>query len=242
MRRFSVLYIVLLVAGLFYGCERNSDCVQAEGERLEEDRWLPNFTFVNVGIAATVTVAEDSTLTSSRVRVTAEPNIWYRIATTVQDGIMSISFTECIDSHKDISIDVRVPRLNGIIISGPGLVRTERKLVKDRFEVYGLGSGDCDLLLEVDNLISEVTGTGVLRYEGIAGSHSIRINGSGDIQAYQLPSNTVSVNSRGPGNAFVQVNQVLTVRTNSSGDVYYRGKPTTINSSGTGSGEIINDN
>lgn len=80
-----------------------------------------------------------------------------------------------------------------------------------------------------------------MRLGGDARGHRLEINGSGEVNAFELTQATAEVRINGSGNTRLRVTQALEANIVGSGTVYYRGQPT-VTSSISGSGRIINSN
>lgn len=114
-------------------------------------------------------------------------------------------------------------------------------------------SFDSDVSVNTDeDIIIEITVPGI---EGIsvdgAGNFdligvkqdylTIQINGSANIEAYQMPVDACDITINGVGNCWVHVNNTLYVTISGVGYVYYKGNPT-VHSDISGVGNVTDDN
>jgi len=103
------------------------------------------------------------------------------------------------------------------------------------------GSGNMHLETELANSSFRINGSGDIFTSGWSASNILHIDGSGDFYGFNLETETTSVFIDGSGNAEVWATENLLVEIDGSGDVIYRGNPS-INSGGSGSGNLINGN
>jgi len=102
------------------------------------------------------------------------------------------------------------------------------------------GSGSVALHgLHEDSLTLEVTGSGTVRGDGAVRQLRIDVSGSGTVDLGQLPAERASVTISGSGNVEIAVSRALDVHISGSGAVTYRGDPTAVKTSITGSGHVV---
>ena len=236
------LLFILGILILGASCSKLDDCTNASGDRVLTQKAVTPFNTINLKISATVEVEVDTSISYPVINVIAQSNLHEIIEVVTVDSVLSIDFTECIDQHEGIIIQVRNPKIDAVVISGPGIIKTTEVIRQPNFIVYGSASGDCDILLDVENLSVQSNGSGELTFSGYAQNSYIDINTSGDFYGYELYTDTVNLFINSTGNSQVRLGDVLNAEINSSGDVYYIGDNPIINRSGTGSGKIIESN
>lgn len=234
--------ILFLLAVVFLaGCKEENECIKAAGNEILSIREVSNFQTLRVSLSALVALEINDQLSTSEVKIIAQTNIHERIATTVADGILDISYTECIEELKEVDIIISTPSLTRIDIKGPAIIRSSKLIDQDLLYVYGNASGDCDLLVNVDSLAVESYGSGELNFDGYAKKAAVLLETSADFYAYQLATDTLDVQIASSGVAQVRADSLLLVNMKGSGNVLYKGKPTvTVN--GNGTGEVIDVN
>jgi hypothetical protein len=127
-------------------------------------------------------------------------------------------------------------RDNAWISNSAGKVTiTMPKLVE--VELNGSGDVSTDGHFRFDDLLLNISGSGDFNFAGSAKKTNIRISGSGDIRAFDMPCDSVRVIISGSGNVQVNVKDILDATISGSGDIVYKGNPS-VNSQVTGSGRV----
>ena len=139
------------------------------------------------------------------VEVRAGEKVIDDVRTEVRDGTLELTFDHDGFGGDDVVVDVSVPKLAGIEISGSGDVDGDG-LDADAFELVSEGSADIVL-------------------EGAVGRLAVVLDGSGDADLAHLASREARVAVSGSGDADVRADQRLDVDVDGSGDVSYYGDP-----------------
>lgn len=219
-----------------------SDCVKGKGETEESIRSVGAFTGVQMSMSADVVVYQDSTLEAPQVKVFAQDNILEKITTKIQGGILVLDTDGCLSGHKDIRFEVRNPSFELLKIDGSGDIESGNVISGDQLSLVISGSGDISVTADIADMVtSEIAGSGDIHLSGDADRSYIDINGSGDINAFDLATRETNVNISGSGDARVRAYESLNVVINGSGDVLYRGNPPNINIDNDGSGSVKPD-
>jgi hypothetical protein len=232
-----LIFVVLVFS--IYACK--DECVSGAGPRKLNTRTLQPASYVDVSISGNVFVEIDTSLNKTQIQIEGEENILEIIETTVNNNILSVSYSSCLQNHKEVSMTVRTPSLTGVTIDQVGKITSKDIIDVEDFQVVINGSGDCDLTMRVDQLTTLINGSGQVIYRGECNSHNLTINQSGDIEGFEMPSRTLDADISASGNALVRVSQTINANITGSGDIRYKGSPI-INRTGDGSGEIIDDN
>jgi len=102
-----------------------------------------------------------------------------------------------------------------------------------------MGSGDFEATnLRLNNCSVKVYGSGDISMNGSASSVFVELSASGDVNLYNLSAQDVEVRSNGSGDVIVSVSGTLKARLLGSGDLTYRGNPTSVDVSSQGSGSV----
>ena len=161
--------------------------------------------------------------TPAAVRLHGDPALLERVETRVvtRRGLATLEISlrrgERFEGRGEIGIDIDVPSLRALGMSGAGAARATG--------------------LDVKDLRVELAGSGMARLEGRSTQLAIAIGGSGDGDATGLAADDVAVEIAGSGDASVQATRTLAVSIAGSGDVSYAGNPV-VTSRVAGSGHI----
>jgi hypothetical protein len=122
-------------------------------------------------------------------------------------------------------------------VSGSGDMELKGKC--ENFSSEITGSGSIDLGITVKNAAEfEVSGSGKTRVSGSASTAKAGISGSGKILASEFEVTRCDVNITGSGDVEINVKEALDADINGSGTVLYKGNPTKVNGSSSGSGKV----
>ncbi len=226
-----------LISMVFLGC---SDCITGKGQRIIADREVGAYTGIQISMPAEVILYTDTSADVPSVQITAQENILNTIDTKVENGVLSIGSDDCLNGYEDVIITLYNPTFDLVHIDGSGNVVSGNTLVSEDFRIIVDGSGDMQLSLQVNNELSTlINGSGNMNLSGEVKEHTIEINGSGDVDSYNLATSKTAIDIDGSGNAWVRVLDHLTVLINGSGDVFYKGNPSETDVTINGSGMVI---
>jgi len=153
------------------------------------------------------------------VVIHGDNNLLPLVTTKVTDGILEVSQKGDFISHRGIQVDVAIPSLAGVTLSGTGdLVVTGVRT--DRFKV-------------------DLTGAGRLEVSGTAKRVDASLAGVGAAQLGRLLSSDLHVVVSGTGSATVVATKSLDASVSGTGSVTYHGNPQHIKTSVTGTGSVL---
>ena len=227
---FGIFGLLLLSA-----CDDDVFGIKGEGPVVNEYRSVHDFQEIELAVSATVFLSQGP---KEEIRIEAQENILNNLETHVQGSTLKIKFDKNVRKHSHIRIWITSPEINGIAVSGSGSFKGANKIESDFLSVNVSGSGDVELELEAEQLHTAISGSGKCDYSGMAEQHTITISGSGNVHGYDLQTKRSNVHVAGSGNAQVWTSERLDVQISGSGNVIYKGSPTTINSHISGSGKV----
>jgi hypothetical protein len=212
-------------------------CQQGIGNKVTEERILPDFVRVTNAIGANIILRQDQ---QREFRVTTHSNLLDDITTRVVNGELIIDYQGCYRGS-DIDIFIATPQIEAVYNIGSGDIFGDNAWHSQQLDLRITGSGKIDAEVNAPFLFAEITGSGLMDLYGVATEGKLRITGSGDMRAFNLESSIQEISISGSGNCEVLTQDLLEVRISGSGNVYYKGRPQ-INTSITGSGGVFNAN
>ncbi len=189
--------------------------IKGSGERVTVQRDLDNFSRIRSSgsFDVTITIGEPQNIT-----VTYDDNLVEYVLTEVDGQTLHIYSDESVSSRKSCDIQITVPSLTDVKVSGSGDFEITG-LKGEIFEYEVSGSGDLDVSGEVE----EVT---------------IEISGSGDVDARDLRAKRAYVEISGSGDVSVWAEELFDGEIAGSGDIAYYGNPKKVSRHVAGSGDI----
>ena len=144
---------------------------------------------------------------ANEINIEAQENIIENIKTSVSNNILWIEFDECVKDYSLIRIVATIPHTEYLSILGSGNIYSYDTVYIDKLEMVIKGSGDIHILVVPDTALtnstyleSKIIGSGEIELIGFADNHDITITGSGDINAYELITDTTEILISGSGN------------------------------------------
>ncbi len=218
-------------------CDNNGVCIKGNGDIVTETFDLESFDAIDLQESANVKIIHG---TEQRVQVTGDENIVDKLKKTVSQDRWSIALPNGCYKQYDLSIEITLPSVRAIELSGSGNVEVKNFNSSDDLDLSISGSGDIELIGfdKIDQVEARISGSGsIIATNGNTQVEDldIRISGSGDVDVYALESDDCTIKISGSGNSYVTVQDALNVNISGSGKVYYHGNPVvTKNISGSG--------
>jgi hypothetical protein len=237
MRKVQVLFLLLV---LFSSCHfMGGRHVRGNGNLSAQNRSTDAFNAIRLsgGMDVVLTAGPDYA-----IKVEADENL-HKYILTDRDGDALVIRTRNgynLRPRAGMKVYITAPSLEAITISGSGKVISESKLAAARkLDIHVTGSGDVKLNVNAPEVTAQTTGSGTIILSGATRNFEAEINGSGEVQCYDLLSENTEVRISGSGNAQVYASKQLDVHISGSGDVAYKGTPR-INQRISGSGNVHN--
>jgi len=210
--------LVLAVIGmavLFRSGWSSSSGVQGSGVAVTQTRAVAGFTSLDLAGSNNVTVVVGG---PQSVVVHADSNLINHVTTGVVAGTLVIGDTGSFTTRTPMSVDVSVPSLTALNLSGSGQI-----------SVTGTN---------VPQLTVTVSGSGLLSAAGTATRLDVMLSGSGQAQLSQLTARDVHAVVSGSGLIQVTATTSLDAAVPGSGTIVYSGNPPQVTTSVTGSGTV----
>jgi len=213
--------------------------IEGNGISRTETRDAEGFNQISSSGDFTVTVMPGNFYS---VEVTAESNLLPYISTNVDGRTLKIRTTgiHSLRQNEPIEIFITTPVLNGLALSGSGLIETGSFLSSD-FDLSVSGSGDIKTIISSDKVNANISGSGTIYMEGDAINTNFVISGSGKIKTYNLLQDQCRAVISGSGDMYVNASQYIDARISGSGRVYFVNHPI-VHTSISGSGDVVDKN
>ena len=210
--------IYFLLMGILFCTSCSKDVIYGEGKVISEFRELSNFSAINVIGDFDVKLIPSSDFS---VKLESHGNILPYIKTQVIDGELLVSYqgsSQVVNGRSNLI--VQLPDLTGIEMEGDPDVQIIGSFTGEHLRLAGSGNG-------------------IVEFDG--GSYSnLRVLSVGNfkVKAFDLHTLQCEVETQGNGNLKVNVEEILKVKINGNGLVYYMGNPI-VDSEVNGGGKVI---
>lgn len=164
-----------------------------------------------------------------------------KVITSVEGNTLKIKLEKGRYTNVNFTAYVTVRQLESIGVSGSGRMIIESDIKSNKFSIGQSGSGNIQMkMLNTGGLSVGMSGSGEIRIAGgSADAASIGQSGSGDFDALDLKAGDVKIAKSGSGTTSIGVSGSLSVGSSGSGNIYYKGNPTSQQISSSGSSKVI---
>jgi putative autotransporter adhesin-like protein len=201
--------IALLVRG------GSSTGAQGSGVAVTQTRAVAAFSRLDLAGSNNVTVIVGG---PQSVVVHADRNLINHVTTGVAAGTLTIGDTGSFTARTPMSVDVRVPSLTALTLSGDG-------------QITATG-------VSTPQLTVTVSGSGLLSAAGAVTRLDVALSGAGQAQLSQLAARDVHAVVTGSGLIQVTATSSLAAAVPGTGAIIYTGDPSQVSTSVTGTGTI----
>ena len=203
--------MVLLVRG----AGPSSPGIQGSGIAAAQTRTVAGFSRLDLTGSNNVTVVVGA---PQSVVVRADSNLISHVTTQVVGGTLVIGDTGSFTRRAPMSVEVSVPSLTTLNLSGDGQI-----------SVTGIN---------VPRLAVTVSGSGLLSAAGTATQLDVTLSGDGQAQLFRLPARDVHAVVTGSGLIQVNATTSLDAAVPGTGVIVYSGNPPQVTTSVTGTGAV----
>jgi hypothetical protein len=215
----------------------DDDSVYGSGVVVEEIREVDSFHSVEIWGSCDLYFVKGAT---QELRVITDDNILPLILTWVRhDGTLIIESKGSYTSNAGVKVYASMMEIRRFGVSGSGSIIGESPFSPRELHLTIAGSGNMHMNVRAHKVWSSIAGSGNINLSGNAEYHNVTIAGSGSIEALELLVSCYDIQIPGSGECRIHVEDVLNVVIAGSGNVYYRGYPSIINTTIVGSGDVI---
>ncbi|MEO1053841.1 MAG: head GIN domain-containing protein [Bacteroidota bacterium] len=141
-------------------------------------------------------------------------------------------------SSGKLDIYITVKNIEGISVGGSGRVMGQNKFKTDDLRLSVSGAGKMELEVDAADVDFSISGSGRITISGNADNNDISISGSGKIDGEEFSCKAIDASISGSGSCRVNVSDRIDARISGSGSIYYKGNPSHVNASSSGSGKV----
>ncbi len=177
------------------------------------------------------------------LKIEAEKDIEPEITAEVKYGVLTIShkgkgwLSRLFSSEKPITYHLQVKDLESVTIEGSGIIQGQDQIKSEKLKLEISGSGTMQLNVQVKDIQTLISGSGIISISGDTQEQSITIRGHGEYVAEDFSSKVAEVKILGAGDVVLNVSKNLDVSIAGSGNVTYLGQPK-VNKHISGSGSV----
>ncbi len=235
---------LLAAAALLTGCDKDHllDCFKSTGHDVTVTRSIGPFTAIHLHDKVDLEVHFGY---RPELQVRGGANLVDGIETDADDGTLTVvNANRCNwmrDFNRRITVVVFCDSLVQMAHYGSGEIRFADTLHCADFQYdHWNATGDVHFLFSIHRFACNIhTGTSSIAASGRSDVNLIYNNAYGDVRLDLLGNDITYVTNSGSGDVFLNVNRELYANIREAGNIYYRGDPVKIETSITGSGQLI---
>ena len=213
----TLTFLAIAAAITMSSCAK--DRIEANGHIITETRELRSFSGLNLSGSKRISVVYGSQF---KVELKGSSNLISRYKSEVTGGILNVGYENRVNVvDDDISVQVTLPEIEEVNLSGSGKINITGFPDEDRLKVRISGSGK--VTVEDSFNIDKV---------------EVDISGSGDADLDEVKATEADIDISGSGSVRLGVENYLKARISGSGKVYYWGNAE-VDSRISGSGKVI---
>ena len=229
MKKFGIIvFIVAILIGVFFAnlfsFGRTSGKIfnfsfntgiKGSGNSASEKRSIDGFKSVDVGgvFHVDITAGKDF-----EIEITGDDNLLQYVETRVESGVLKISSSERIKSHKGINVRISAPNIEELDASGASKVNL---------------SGVKNSALTIDT-----SGASKINLSGETSSLTIDVSGASAIDAQGLKAENATVDASGASRVEVFVTDRLMSEASGASKIAYLGNPSNVEKNSSGASKI----
>jgi len=226
---------------IYSSCDLFTDCIRPEGTIETQTVELDEIDAFEIFGAFELIIKEGE---SQEIKITGHPNVIEALLedSKIEEGTWDVGIKKCIANwrKKDLTIEATIPNLQRISVTGSADISTDG--IFKNIDILALnieGTGNMDLQLgdNIEKIGTQILGSGNVSLSGNSINSSIDIDGSGDINYFNLTTKSSTIKILGSGNCEVTATNLLDIKISGSGDLCFKGNPT-ISSNISGSGKV----
>lgn len=205
------------------GSDVSNNSIKGSGYLVTESRELAPFNAVHIATAGLVNLTQGD---SQSVDVTVDDNLMEYIRLTVSNQILVIDM-ESENSLKNmhLTVDIALPELKLLHSSSAGCFVGKNTFNCNVLNLFSSSAGNIFLNLNANHLYTNLSSAGNASLSGNVSIHDAIISSAGSLYAFNLTTDTTTINLSSAGNAEVFVNDLLNVILSSAGSLFYKGNP-----------------
>lgn len=227
---------LVLLAGLS-SCSKDGffPCIRGKGSKITEVRALADFTKIEYRLPGNINVLKGDKFEAA---VAGYENQLAEVRTQVSNGRLIIDSDRCL-KNSDFHVIVTLPHLNSLKLAGSAGAEVGDGFMDDEMGFSIAGSGSISAPVSSGDVKAEISGSGNILLSGTAEMLDAQISGSGKIKAFNLQTKRLNAQISGSGDVESSVYERIDAQISGSGSVRYKGSPSTVNLSISGSGKVV---
>ncbi len=232
----AILIAVLTVS--FYSCEINEHIVPS-GDITTQVKYFSDYDAIDVSNAFTVYV--NFSETEEIIEIEADDNLQPYIEVRKVSGTLFIGLKNHVNIRGNATLRVYITTKNvtDYTSSGASSFIIQDKLSANTVNIHLSGASYFSGDLEVNHAIASLSGASNVEVEGNADSFDVSASGASNISNYDFILEDLDIQLSGASNAYLTVNNEISVRASGASNLYYKGTGVVVSQNLSGASHVI---
>lgn len=214
-----LFFSIAFVFGLsFASCNQ---CVEGEGEVVNQKRTLDNFSKISIELNAEVILVKGE----SGITIEAQPNIQSLIQAEVKRNKLRLSASSCVASDTPIKITITSPIYTNIELDGQVSLSSISLITAKKLYLSANHSSTLKLNVFVNDLDVTIKDNAMLMITGNCQNAEVEMKGALMFDGFGFNASSMDIELYGSGKATVSVLNKLSAKVEGSGEIIYSGDP-----------------
>ncbi len=230
-------FAVLLVSLVYLASTFNlyAQKLKGNGNVIKQERTVNDFNQLTIDGIFNVYLTQGNAVA---VTVETDENLQEVVQVNQKNNRLHVKWKKGASVKKSTKMNVHITlkALEELDINGVGNVTCTNTLTLGSLTLGISGIGNTTLSVDAETIEATVSAVGNIALAGKVNDLDIRNSGTGNLQAFDLVAQKLSINSSGIGNVEVRAEEEINIESSGIGSIYYKGTASvkTLNVSGIG--------
>ncbi|MCM4172621.1 DUF2807 domain-containing protein [Arenibacter sp. TNZ] len=237
MRTTSKISFVIALSTLLLSCEK--DTITASSEITIKDYEFSGYTSLEVNHNFKVYLNFSDT--EEKLRVQANDNLFEYIIIYKESNKLTVKLdnVQRIKGKETLNIFITTKNLNNFTIKGNAKLVLEDPLETENLKINLTGNSFISGPLDVESLDMVSTGNCMIDFSGNAKTIDVKLRGNCELANYDLNVNTLKIDLSGNSNAYLSVNNSISIDASGNSVLSYKGNATIVHQKLSSDSKIV---
>ena len=233
LKYFTIVLICLSMTACLNGQFRKT--VYGNKKVVTRERQARDFTGIRVSTGIDVYLRQGN---NPKLTVEADENLHEYIITENRNDVLHVYTDANIRSAERKRVYVTMKDITSVGTSSAGDVIGETPVKTESLRLSASSAGNIKLEVYADRIKADISSSGDITLSGEADILEASLSSAGDLNAFNLTVREADISASSAGDADITVQEKLTARASSAGDINYRGNPKYIDAHSSSAGGI----
>ena len=230
----NILYTFIIIS--LFSCQEFVNQTKGNGQVTTTKREVTeNFTKIETSEAIAVEIEQAE---NNSIEVETDSNLQNHVKTTISNGVLKISLDKNMIECEELIVRVKIKQLNGIETTSASSIKSVNTIKGNSLNINATSASEIDLEAEYETITIDASSTGDVTIKGKTLKLETNASSASSIDASELMSNEVFVESSSASNIKVHAIVKLDAKAESAGTISSVKRPREFRGKETSGGEI----